>query len=140
MHKEVTQVSVLVRNNRHGLDIFDDIFSSWEDIFGGRQISVSPDRHKPMVKEFDDKYEISLAAPGVSKKDFNITVEGEKLTVAYQAKESESYYAFASNYSKNYTLPRHSDVENISATYKNGVLIVAIPKTPESTARQITIK
>jgi HSP20 family protein len=128
------------RNNNYGLSLFDDVFSTWGDIFSTRSFTEIRDNHSPMVKDLDDRIEISLAAPGVEKKDFIITVEGDKLTLAYNAGDKTNHYAFAANYTKSYTLPNYSDVENISASYKNGVLVVAVPKTEAATARVIKVK
>ena len=133
--------ALTLRNkNNYGVSLLDDVFGGWGDIFSSRSIIDSIDKHMPLVKELDDRFEISLAAPGIEKKDFSITVEGDKLTVAYNAGDKTNHYAFATNYTKSYTLPNYSDVENISASYKNGVLIVAIPKTEAATARVIEVK
>jgi len=134
--------SALTRfNNNTGMSLFDDLFRGLSE---GTLTSPSwraiSDRQTPIVKHLDDRYEISLAAPGVEKKDFIITVEGDKLTLAYDAGEQGSHYAYASNYSQSYTLPNYSDVENISASYKNGVLVVSVPKTEAATARVIKVK
>jgi len=127
-------------NNNYGLSLLDDVFSGLGMPLGSRPFTEIRDNHSPMVKDLDDRFEISLAAPGIEKKDFNITVEGDKLTLAYNAGDKTNHYAFAANYTKSYTLPNYSDVENISASYKNGVLIVAIPKTEAATARVIKVK
>ena len=127
-------------NNNTGMSLLDDLFRG----FGGMTASTSwgtiSDRQSPIVKQLDDRYEISLAAPGVERKDFIITVEGDKLTLAYDAGEKGSHHAYASNYTQSYTLPSYSDVENISASYKNGVLVVTVPKTEAATARVIKVK
>ena len=127
-------------NDNYGLNLFDDVFSGWGDIFGARPFMEIGDNQSPRIKELDDKFEISLAAPGVEKRDFEITVEGDKLTLAYDAGDKTSHYAFTKSYKKSYTLPSYSDAENISASYKNGVLVVNVPKTEAATARVIKIK
>ena len=127
-------------NNNYGMSLFDDVFGSWGDIFSGRDLPAAHDLHSPIIKQMDDRFEISLAAPGLEKKDFTITVEGDKLTLAYDAGEKTNHYAYASKYAKSYTLPNYSDIENINASYKNGVLIVGVPKTEAATARVIKVK
>jgi len=127
-------------NNNYGLSLLDDVFSGWGDNFGTRPFAEIRDNHSPMVKDLDDRFEISLAAPGIEKKDFNITVEGDKLTLAYATSDKTNHYAFATNYTKSYTLPTYSDAENISASYKNGVLVVDVPKTEAAVARVIKVK
>ena len=130
--------ALTLRNNRN--DILDDIFGSWNDIFSKPLIPANRDRHDPIVKELDDRFEIAVAAPGLEKADFAVTLDGNQLTIGYDASENKHRYAYASKYSMSYTLPSHCDIENIGATYKNGVLIVGLPKTEASKAREIKIK
>jgi len=127
-------------NNNYGLRLFDDVFAGWGDIFNTRPLTEVHDQHSPIVKELDDKFEISLAAPGLEKKDFNISVEGNKLMLGYDANDKQDRYAYATKYTKSYTLPTNCDVEKIDASYKSGVLIVGLPKTEAAKARIIKIK
>ena len=127
-------------NNNYGLSLFDDVFAGWGDIFTSRPFAEVRDQHSPNVKELDDKFEISLAAPGLEKKDFNISVEGNRLTLGYDAGDNIDRYAYATKYTKSYTLPNNCDAENIEASYKSGVLVVGLPKTEAAKARVIKIK
>lgn len=122
------------------LDIFDDIFdlSRLQKNWLSSPYDRSP--RDALVKEYDDRFEISFAAPGASKEDFKISVEDNKINLAYQANDNARHYSFASNYTKSYTLPKNSDVDNITASYENGVLFVAVPKVEASPARIIEIK
>ena len=127
-------------NNNTGMSLFDDLFRGFGERAASPTWRAISDRQSPIVKQLDDRYEISLAAPGVERKDFIITVEGDKLTLAYDSGEKGNHHAYASNYTQSYTLPSYSDVENISASYKNGVLVVSVPKTEAAVARVIKIK
>jgi HSP20 family protein len=133
-------MSALTLRNNNRNDILDDIFGSWNDIFSKPLTPVKRDRHDPIVKELDDRFEIAVAAPGLEKSDFSVVIDGSQLTIGYDAGEKDHRYAYASNYSMSYTLPSHCDVENIGATYKNGVLVVNLPKTEASKSREIKIK
>ena len=133
--------ALTIRNrNNYGMSLFDDVFSGWNDIFSEPVFRGNGADHSPIIKQLDDRFEISLAAPGLEKKDFTITVEGDKLTLAYDATEGTNPFAYASKYAKSYTLPSYSDSENIIASYTNGVLLVSVPKTEAATARVIKIK
>jgi HSP20 family protein len=44
------------------------------------------------------------------------------------------------NFHRTFTLPDAVDHENIEATYEDGVLSINVPKTEESTRRQIEIQ
>ena len=52
---------------------------------------------------------------------------------------AENIYAYASQYSKSYTLPPLCNTKKISASYKNGILTVGIPKGEEAKSQQIKI-
>ena len=133
-------MSTLTLRNNNRNDILDDIFGGWNDILSKPLTVAKRDRHDPIVKELDDQFEIAVAAPGLEKSDFAVVLDGNQLTVGYDAGEKDHRYAYASNYSMSYTLPSHCDVENISATYKNGVLVVNLPKTETSKSRNIKVK
>ena len=134
--------ALTLRNNNYGLDLMDKVFggSLFDEIWGQPLLPAKRDRHDPIVKELDDRFEIAVAAPGLDKADFDVTLDGNQLTVGYDAGDKEHRYAYASKYSMAYTLPSHCDIENIGATYRNGVLIVSVPKTEASKLRQIKIK
>ena len=133
-------MSALTLRNNNRNDILGDIFGSWGDIFSDQLIPAKRDRHDPIVKELDDRFEIAVAAPGLDKGDFAVTLDGNQLTIGYDSGEKKHRYAYASKYSMAYTLPSHCDIESIGAEYKNGVLIVNLPKTEASKPREIKIK
>ena len=140
-HRRMTMRALTTRNrNNYGLSILDDVFGGWGDIFNSPLIRETRDLHAPTIRELDDKFEISLAAPGLEKKDFAISVEGNLLTLSYDASGKQDRYAYATNYTKSYTLPNNCDAENIDASYKNGVLVVGLPKIEAAKARVIKIK
>ena len=92
------------------------------------------------IKENDKEVVIDVAAPGLSKKDFEISVENNTLTISAH-KEVEKVEEGTNivkkefgyeNFQRSFTLPEEIfDVENIKATYKNGVLEIIIPKKEE---------
>ena len=125
--------------NNSNVDIFDKLFDL-DDFWTRPALRTAEDKHEPSVKDLDDKYDISLIAPGLDKKDFSITVDGNHLTIGYDASNKKESYAYATKYTKTYTIPADCDVEGISASYKNGVMIVALPKTESAKPRTIQIK
>ncbi len=125
-------------NNTHN-DIFDKFFG-FDDVFNRSLVRETRDQHKPTVKETDEAYEISLISPGLEKSDFNITLEGKTITISYDVSDNKNSYSYATKYSKSYSLPSDGDADNITASYKNGVLIVSLPKTASAKPRAITVK
>jgi HSP20 family protein len=103
------------------------------------------------VKETDKSYEVELAAPGLSKKDFKITAEEGILTVSSEKKaekeQKEKDYTRKefeySSFSRSFTLPQNVNEEDIKATYEDGVLRLTVAKlvaTPSKAKQAIEVK
>lgn len=99
------------------------------------------------IRETDTKYVIELAAPGMSKKDFNVHVENDIITVSTEHSDEREYndgeYTrrefFAQDFERSFSLPDNVDQEKIVASYKNGILSIELPKVKESVKKQRTI-
>lgn len=108
------------------------------------------------VIESKDAYTVELAAPGMSKDDFKVTLnEDENLVIEIEKKAEKTqenkdqsrYLRREFSYTKFHQtllLPEDVNREAIAATVENGVLTVALPKfLPEEQkreAKQITIQ
>ena len=106
------------------------------------------------VKESDKDYTVELAAPGLTKDDFNVNIDNDgnlhiKIENKSNKKEEDkkSHYLrreFSySKYEQTLLLPDDVEKEKIAATVNNGVLTVDLPKIEkkeEKTARQIEVK
>jgi HSP20 family protein len=88
------------------------------------------------VKESDKGFEIEVAAPGLTKKDFNITVDNRVLTISSEKEEKkemkeEEYtrreFGYTS-FSRSFTLPENVSEENINALYEDGILKLQLSK------------
>ena len=102
------------------------------------------------VKESDKGFEIEMAAPGLSKKDFNIKVEDRILTVSSEKKEEKEEkekdymrkeFSYSS-FSRSFALPETVDSEEVKAQYTDGVLRLtlmkkALPKGKEFKAIEV---
>ena len=88
------------------------------------------------VKEAEKSYEVELAAPGLSKKDFKITAVEGILTISSEKEEEKeekgkSYTRkeFGYNaFSRSFTLPENANEEDIKASYEGGILKLSIAK------------
>ena len=87
------------------------------------------------VFENDKLYTVTLDIPGVEKKDVNIEVEGSSLIVSGKREEANEkdmslYYSQTryGNFSRRFNLPEEINVEKINAKYKNGTLLLTLPK------------
>ena len=130
-------------------DIFNDFFdNSWMERANYTAPAIN-------VIENEKEYEVELAAPGLTKEDFQIHVDNEgNLQIAMEKKNEQkeghkhgrylrrefSYEKFA----QTLLLPDDVDHEKIEACMENGVLNVPLPKREKiqkpETVKQISIK
>lgn len=95
------------------------------------------------IKETDDHFEIELAAPGFSKKDFNVTIEDGCLNISAEKKlteekKEEEYTRREFNYSafeRSLMLPESVKDEEIKAKYNDGILSFKVMKKEEAKKR-----
>ena len=98
------------------------------------------------IKETADNYEVEVAAPGMTKKDFKVLLEGNNLTISSEratqneqneeVKYSSREFCYQS-FSRTFTLQKDVvDTEKIQAKYEDGVLHLLIPKMEEAKQKQ----
>ena len=106
------------------------------------------------VKESEKDYTVELAAPGLTKDDFNVNIDNDgNLHIKIENKsnkkdeDKKSHYLrreFSySKYEQTLLLPDDVEKDKIAAIVNHGVLTVELPKlvkAEEKTARQIEIK
>ena len=106
------------------------------------------------VKESEKDYTVELAAPGLTKDDFNVNIDNDgNLHIKIENKsnkkdeDKKSHYLrrdFSySKYEQTLLLPDDVEKDKIAASVNHGVLTVELPKLvkeEEKTARQIEIK
>jgi HSP20 family protein len=94
------------------------------------------------IKESPNAFEVEMAAPGMTKKDFKIELDSNVLTITseknveHEEKEGEKYsrkeFSYQS-FQRTFTLPKEVvDEDKIEAKYENGVLYLVIPKKEEA--------
>ncbi len=98
---------------------------------------------KSDVVETDKAIEVSIELPGMEMKDIDVTVTHDMLTVKGEKKverqeEKKGYYLSERSYGAIYRtipLPPGVDGEQAEASFKNGVLTIKLPQTPEAQAK-----
>lgn len=87
------------------------------------------------VKEHKKDFEIEFAAPGFLKKDFEVTINDNTLTVSADKKQKEEVEDYTrkefsyNSFKRSFTLPKTvNKKEDVKATYKNGILKLNIHK------------
>ena len=97
------------------------------------------------VEEHDDRYEVKLEIPGVSRDDVKITLENDTLVIKgekrqeNEKKERRSVERSYGSFSRSLTLPAHIRSEKAEASFKEGVLTVTLPKTEEVKPKTIEV-
>ncbi len=85
-------------------------------------------------------FRIEIAAPGFDKSDFDINIEKNLLTISLEKSvnensENEKFnlkeFAF-NNFSRSFRLSNKVNSDKISAVYKNGLLLIVMPKMEEA--------
>lgn len=88
------------------------------------------------VQEYDDRYELFLFAPGLSKADFQVSVVDQTLIISADPPPAESEDAFhwrrkefrTRAFKRRFELNDKIDTTGITAEYQDGVLRVTLPK------------
>ena len=100
------------------------------------------------VRENEKNYVLEMELPGFDEKDIEIRLDGNKLSIESK-KEEEKNEENANRYllrerrsssiNRSFMLPENADTEGISASFKNGILSLAVNKKPEAQQRVIEI-
>lgn len=91
---------------------------------------------------------VKAELPGMDPKEIDISLQGNLLTIKGQRKQEkeedgEDFHRVERSYgsfSRTIRLPAEVQVEQVNATYKDGILRIALPKVKEEPSRKIEIK
>jgi HSP20 family protein len=100
------------------------------------------------IKENKDSYMIKAELPGVDKENVNVSIEDGVLTikgekkVEKEEKDDKTHRVECSygSFMRSFTLPGKVKVDQVDASYKDGILKLRIPKSEESKPKQVDIK
>jgi HSP20 family protein len=99
------------------------------------------------VYEDADRYWVEAFIPGMDPKQIDVTVEGDLLTIRGDRKdEAEGQRTYLAHemssapFARSFRLPEQVDQTKASASYKDGVLRLELPKRPEAKPRKILIE
>ena len=103
------------------------------------------------ISENKERFDVTIAAPGMKKDDFNIDVDGNTLTISAETREEKEEkenrytrkeYSYSS-FSRSFSLPDGVNKDKIDASYDNGILKLSLPKTEEAkkaASKHISVK
>lgn len=100
------------------------------------------------VAEDEKAYHITAELPGLSEKDIEVNLSGDVLTISGEKRdereEKEKSYHFSErrygSFRRSFALPQGVERDKVEATFKNGVLSLTLPKTPDAMQQQKKIE
>jgi HSP20 family protein len=106
-------------------------------------------RQFPPLNLYDagDRYVLTVPVPGMSTEELDLSITGETLTLRGERKRpeglSDDHYRRQERpygrWTRTVTLPDRVESGQVSASYEQGVLTVALPKAESARPRQITV-
>ncbi len=100
------------------------------------------------IYEDKDKYVVKAELPGMRREDIEVSLHGNALSICGERKheeekrEHDTYRSerYFGRFQRSVTLPATVQANKIEASYKDGVLTVALPKSEEAKPKQISVK
>jgi len=123
--------------------LFKDFFKSNEDYQFADATKIN---HPVDIYEANNGLNIDIACVGLTKKDIDLTIEGDILRVEYK-KDNDSKHAeyIQRNIAKRafnfgWRISRRFDLSKLEAKLENGLLHLFAPLTEDNKPKSITIK
>lgn len=100
--------------------------------------------------EYEDRYELEMAVPGLDKEDLDVSVRDGIISVSAEAKkliesdsDSRPRYKFRefgfSGFKRTFSIPRDAKIDGTTARCEKGVLFVVIPRLTDADSLSISI-
>lgn len=116
--------------------------SNFFDNFFDKDFFDDKNYYQPATNIVENKnsFDLEIAAPGMDKKDFKVSINDNILTISSEkedeSKEEGKNYArkefVYGAFSRSFTLPETIDIDKIKAEYNNGILSIKLPKKDEA--------
>src|SRR5436309_10387627 len=128
-------------------DEFDALFNRF---FGNWPVAFPTDWDQPMsdfdTQETENEIVVRAEAPGFEPDDFDVQVRGDTVVIRAERKQEPQEQQNGGSYferrrfERSFTVPFGADVDKVEAKYRNGVLELHFPRTPEAQGRRIEVK
>lgn len=129
---------------RGRLDNFYDDFD--RNLGYGPAWSVSGAFPRTNLYDRGDRFELVAEIPGLAKDDISVKIQGNYLEISGSKKsmKPEGYAVHRSergtaSFTRSLTLPADVDSSKVSATLKDGILVLGLPKSEAAKPMQISI-
>ncbi|MFI5218903.1 MAG: Hsp20/alpha crystallin family protein [Bacteroidia bacterium] len=118
---------------------FSEMFN---DLFDGMLTRDFRSTSTPAVNiiDNDENFMLEVAAPGLQKEDFKISVDNDMLSISAEKKNevneknnryTRKEFSYVS-FTRSFNLPEFVDADNIAANYESGVMTLTLPKKEEA--------
>ncbi len=140
-------MSMLTPFERKGYDLFNAFHEFENDFFKGNQITSC----KTDIRDEGDKFVLESELPGFEKEDIKLDLNGDCLTISAQhsknteEKDKKGSYVRRErsycSYQRSFNVSE-CELSQIDAEYKNGVLMISLPKKEKTrpSVRRLEIK
>jgi HSP20 family protein len=128
----------------------DDMDRLFNTFLGRRIAEESEGLWAPIIdiEEDRDNYTVRAELPGMKKEDIKISVRGNMLTLSGErVQEADSktrtfhrVERLYGRFSRTISLPSDVETDKVRASYKDGVLVIALPKPEMSKPEEIEIE
>ncbi|HLO01036.1 MAG TPA: Hsp20/alpha crystallin family protein [Pyrinomonadaceae bacterium] len=134
-------VSLQDRMNR----LFEDASRRRASESGTRDEAEVADWHPAAdVYENETEYTVAVDVPGIDRSTLDISVDDDRLVIkGFRAGQESTQHRGEcprGKFLRTFSVPASVDQKNIKADYKDGVLLVHLPKRPERKAQRVEIK
>jgi len=120
-----------------------DFPKDWEFPLRGGELFPTVD-----ISETPQEYMLRAEIPGLRKEDTKVSIHNNVLTLSGEKKSEakhegkkyhrvESYYG---SFQRSFTLPDAIKADKVAASYKDGVLMITVPKAEEAKEKTVDIK
>ncbi len=127
-----------VRRRPNGVPAFVNVFEDFFNKSFPEKLMEDKGDFFPSVNisETDAAFKLEFAVPGFEKKDFDVQIEKEYITVTgkkeisnemHEKNYTRKEFSFNS-FKRTFTIPENVDSEKIEAGYENGILHLMLPK------------
>ncbi len=115
----------------------------------GEMLSLAPElaadrgtRFAVDLYEDKDNTYVRAELPGVDRKDINVEMVDDYLTISGSRKtfSTDGKTGEAVEFSRSISIPEAVQADKVAAAYENGVLTVTLPKREEAKPRKVTVE
>ena len=123
----------------------DRLMRQWASPFSFSETGWNPSVD---VIETDDEIVVKAEIPGVNRDDIDLTVENDRMTISGEKRQEreekgDNHFLMERSYGsfrRMFVLPPRANTENVTASYKDGILTVTIPKAEATKGKKVDIE